>query len=80
MSLELLKQDFQALFCVGVTVILVITWPIIGVYLSPVEWVLRNTALGFILFVIVWGYTFFEKRQSEQRLKFGWTVRGNITK
>lgn len=77
MNLE--HPDRPAILCIVCAFIILVTWPILGVYLMPIEWALRNTPLSFILLGVVWIYSFKEKRQIEHRLRNGWTVRGNIT-
>ena len=78
MSLELLKQDKQALFCIACAVLVCVIWSIDPRILFPVELMLRrNPIIALSLFLVVGLYTYRQKQRSEYHLRKGWTVWGN---
>ena len=76
MSLALLKQDLrtlipQTLACVGLVCL-------VGSYLMPLEIAFRSPVVFFgVLGNVVYHY-YKKKQRRVERLRIGWTVRGNV--
>ena len=76
MSLELLKQDVLALL--GPTIVCVLLVTFAGSYLIPLEIALRNPVVFFGVLGNVLYYYYKKHQRRVFRLRYGWTVRGNV--
>ena len=74
----MLKEDKQAYFLFIFVIIMLALWPLLRVYLMPLElWLRANIHLVFIALFVEFVILNYGKRRSEKRLENGWTVRGN---